>query len=71
LEVLVGEFGIDGGDVGQGAHGEAVFVGHLLAIEFGGGGAMAEGLEAEDPEVIGAEGAHEAGDIGIEAVDGR
>ncbi len=71
LEILIGEAGIDGDDIRKGAHGDAVFIGELLAIELLGGGAVAEGLEAEDPEIVGAEGFDELIDIGVEPVDGR
>ena len=56
--------------MGKGAHGDAIVTGKFFAVELLGGGALAEGLELEAPEVVGAERFYECIDIGIETVDG-
>src|SRR5580692_1667561 len=71
LEILIGDGGINGNDVRKGAHGHAVVIGELLAIEFLSGETVSPGIEAKDPEVVGAEGLDELIDIAVESVDGR
>ena len=70
LEILIRERGIDGDDVRKAAHGDTVLVRQLLAIELFSCGALAKGLEAKDPEIVGAESTDEAVDVGVESVDG-
>ncbi len=71
LKVLIGQLGIDGDHVRQGAHRHAVLVGQLLAIQLLGGGPVAERLELKDPQDVGAQRAHKMSDVGIEPVDCR
>ncbi len=70
-KILVSQTWIDGNDVGEAAHGHAVLIRQLFAIQFLGGGALAKGFKAKDPQVIGAQRADELRDVAIQPVDCR
>ena len=71
LHILTGQLRINGGNIGQAAHGDGIFIGQPFAIELFGGGPFPKGLKMEDPQRVGAQRVDEGRDVGVQPVDRR